>query len=195
MEEAAGAAGAEFATTWISAGPLGGGHPPFDAPAGGELRSGDLVIAGVQLIRDNHWGHAIRAGVVGDPSDEQRRLYGVVDDAREAVLDRARPGVELSELHSAVQSVYREAGHGNSFRSLHGLGLQYGGPPEFPQPGSEPDPSALSTELEPGMVFEIHPNVWGGSDGDRFAAVGDAVAITERGARRLTNADRELYRY
>jgi len=193
MEDTAKRAGTEFATTWLAAGPLGGEHPYFEpARTRGDFEEGELFTVGLQVILNNYWGHSIRMGTVGDPSDKQRRLFSIVREAQRAVLDIAEPGVELSTLAASIQAVYDQHGYENSFRSLHGLGLRYGGPPDFPQPDEEFDPATATEELVPGMVFELHPNIWGGTDDDCFAALGDMFSVTEDGVQRLTEFPRDM---
>ncbi|MDY6817732.1 MAG: M24 family metallopeptidase [Halobacteriales archaeon] len=186
--------GTEFVTTWLASGPRGGTYPAFEPDPGGRaIADGDLVVIGIQLLNDNHWGHAIRAGVVGEPTRDQQALYQVVDEVRQTVFERARPGVDIADLHDTVQSIYADAGYEPCFRTLHGLGLQYGGPPAFPQSG--PEASVPSLELQPGMVFEIHPNIWAGPDGAEFIAVGDMAVVTDTGIERLTTAPEALARW
>jgi Xaa-Pro aminopeptidase len=196
MEHTAKLAGAEFATTWLSSGPRGGTEQwmePRQTP--GTFQEGELFAAGVQVVHDDYWGHSIRMGTLGDPTPEQRGIFEVVTEAQQVIVKNAAPGVELSELYAAVQSVYESHGYGNGFRSLHGLGLRYGGPPKFPRQGSDFDRSALSMELEAGMVFEAHPNIWAGPSGDVTGALGDMVVVTEDGSEYMTTFPRELSVY
>ena len=193
MENTAKKAGAEFATTWVASGPLGGEYPHFDPHRlRGKFEQGDMFTVGLQIIQDNYWGHSIRMGTVGEPSDEQRRVYESVREAQQTVMERAEPGVTVSELYASIQSVYQDYGYENSFRSLHGLGLRYGGPPQFPHPDGRPNPTEMSRELEPGMVFELHPNIWGGQNQDGFAALGDMVVVTDDGVELMTEFPREM---
>ncbi|MFB6299984.1 MAG: M24 family metallopeptidase [Halobacteriales archaeon] len=194
LEAIAHGRGTEFVTTWIASGPRGGTYPAFEpVPDGASINDGDLVVVGIQLLNDNHWGHAIRTGVVGEPTSEQQALYDAVNQVRQVVLDTAAPGVDIADLHATVQSLYADAGYESCFRSLHGLGLRYGGPPAFPQSGG--NGSIPSMDLHPGMVFEIHPNVWAGPDGAAFMAVGDMAVVTETGTERLTKAPQGLARW
>jgi len=183
LETVARSAGAEFANVWISSGPLGGEIPEFERRDGSSsLETGDLVVCGIHAVVDNHWGHAIRPVSIGSPTARHRELFDVVDGARDVVLDKAVPGTEVSDLYTEVQDVYESAGYQGSFRSVHGLGVRYGGPPRFPQPGSG-STDTMGT-LESGMVFELHPNVRDTED-DGFCAMGDAVLVTDNGAELL----------
>jgi len=193
MEHTAKRTGAEFATTWLSSGARGGREQwmePRRTP--GTFQEGELFVAGVQVVHDDYWGHSIRMGTLGDSTPEQQEIFDVVTEAQSVIVDNAAPGVELFELYDAVQSVYESHGYGNGFRSLHGLGLRYGGPPKFPRQGSDFDRSALSMELEAGMVFEAHPNIWAGPAGDVTGALGDMVVVTENGSEFMTEFSREL---
>lgn len=179
LELVARSAGAEFANVWISSSSLDGGVPIFNRqPNSPSFESGDLVVCGIHVIVDNYWGHAIRPVTIGEPTERHRDLFNLLDRVREVVLDGTEPGTAISDLYSDVQKVYKAAGYQSSFRTIHGLGLRYGGPPYFPQPGMNPD-GAHGT-LETGMVFELHPNVRDIDDG-ALCAIGDAILVTEEG--------------
>jgi Xaa-Pro aminopeptidase len=80
------------------------------------------------------------------------------------------------------------------FRGGHALGYSYEDPigsAEFPQPY---DPSAKTPIepriVEPGMLFEIHPNLF--IEGVAGASIGDMVLVTEQGPEFLTKHPRIL---
>jgi len=205
MQHTARKMGAQFATTWLSAGPRGGSGMWMEPHrADGEFKHGDMFCTGVQLIYNDYWAHSIRMGTIGDPTDEQREIYDATIEAQEAILEHAEPGVEVSEVSEAFESVYNKYGYESSSRSMHGLGLRYGGPPqvprdkkqreegELPVSGSEYSQSELSRKLKEGMVFEAHPNVSKGPSDDLKGMIGDMVLVTEDGAEIITKFPREL---
>jgi D-alanyl-D-alanine dipeptidase len=80
--------------------------------------------------------------------------------------------------------VITAAGYGDRFvhRTGHGIGLEVHEPPYIVE-GDE-------TPLEPGMTFSDEPGIYlAGRFGVRIE---DQVAVTDRGAERLNEADREL---
>ena len=199
MEHTARHEGCEYCITWLSVAPRAD-YPRFykeeciRAP-----QEGDQVIPGIYLTYDGHWGHAIRTGTVGKPTDDHRKIYDITREMYEAALDRLRPGEDLYEVNEAMDRVlhkyYKEDEVGRS-RAGHGLGYSYEDPLvslAFPHPweaGKKPEGSPNAIELKPGMLMEIHPNVF--VEGVAGAMVGDMVAVTDSGYEILNEFPRDL---
>jgi Xaa-Pro aminopeptidase len=188
MEYTARHEGCEYCITWLSVAPRAD-YPRFykeeciRAP-----QEGDQVIPGIYLTYDGHWGHAIRTGTVGKPTDDHRKIHDITREMYEAALERLRPGEDLYEVNvamdRALHKYYKEDEVGRS-RAGHGLGYSYEDPLvslAFPHPweaGSKPEGSPNTIEIKPGMLMEIHPNVF--VPGVAGAMIGDMVAVTDSG--------------
>jgi Xaa-Pro aminopeptidase len=123
-------------------------------------------------------------GVVGQPSPEQRRIFGLVKEAQAAGIAAVRPGVKASGVDAAARRVIDAAGYGRNFGhgTGHGIGLAVHEAPGVNTSGT--------VVLEPGMVITVEPGIylpgWGG------VRLEDMVLVTESGAELLTRTSKEL---
>ena len=199
MERTARHEGCEYCITWLTIGARAD-YPRFykeeclRAP-----QVGDQVIPGIYLTYDGHWGHAIRTGTMGPPTDDHRKIYDICREMHDAALDKLKPGEDLFEVNAAMdRALYKHYSEDEVDRSRagHGLGYSYEDPVvslAFPHPwdvksGPAERPNAI--ELKPGMLMEIHPNVF--VPGVAGAMIGDVVAVTDTGYEILTEFPREL---
>jgi len=90
----------------------------------------------------------------GTPDPRWSEAAGIVDEAVEAALAAAKPGVPAHTVDAAARGVIEAAGYGAAFihRTGHGLGLDIHEPPYIT--------STSNTVLEPGMVFSIEPGIY-----------------------------------
>jgi len=202
MEHTARYEGAEYCITWLSIGPRVD-YPRFYKEECVRVpQEGDTVMPGIYLTYDGHWGHAIRTGVLGKPSDDQQKLYDIAREMEETGLSKLRPGDNLYEVNDSMLRVllkhYKE-GEVEYSRPGHGLGYSYEDPVvsvAFPQPWDVKQPpkeKPQPIELKPGMLMELHPNLF--VPGVGGAMIGDVVAVTETGYEILTEYPRDLIRW
>ncbi|HSJ51294.1 MAG TPA: Xaa-Pro peptidase family protein [Actinomycetota bacterium] len=152
--------------------------------------SGERVIAPTDAVVMDFGGRAsgyhsdiTRTVFVGEPDEEQRRVYDVVRAAQQAAFEAVRPGVEAQDVDRAARAVIEQAGFGDRFlhRTGHGIGLEVHEPPYIVE-GNE-------TPLEAGMTFSDEPGIYlAGRFGVRIE---DQVVVTVAGAERLNVATRE----
>jgi len=202
MEYTARYEGAEYCLSWLTVSPHADYSRFFKEENTRVPQEGDTVMPGIYLTYDGHWGHAIRTGVVGKPNPDQQKTYDIVREMYENFLEKLKPGEDLNEAVSAVDSTvykyYREE-EVNRARPGHGLGFSYEDPlvtGAFFHPWEfkhRPAPGANRIELKPGMLMELHPNLF--VPGKAGAMIGDMVAITETGYEILTEYPRDLIIY
>jgi Xaa-Pro aminopeptidase len=199
MERTARYAGCEYCMTWMTVMPKADYSRFFKDECSRVPQVGDQVFAGIYLIYEGHWGHAIRGGTFGSPSDEQRRTYGIALEMENAMLEKLVPGGDLNEVHAAAERVLLDHyGERTSkifrFRHGHALGLSYEDPAAslaFPQMyDSLSGQRAAPVEVMSGMLFEFHPNLF--VPDIAGAVVGDMVAVTPHGPRILNVYPRNL---
>ena len=188
MEYTARHEGCEYCITWLTVAPRADYPRFYKEECVRAPQEGDQVIPGIYLTYDGHWGHAIRTGTVGKATDDHRKIYDITREMYEAALDNLRPGEDLYEVNlamdRALHKYYEEDQVGRS-RAGHGLGYSYEDPLvslAFPHPweaGNRPEGSPNTIELKPGMLMEIHPNVF--VPGVAGAMIGDMVAVTDSG--------------
>ncbi|MEM5500378.1 M24 family metallopeptidase [Ahrensia kielensis] len=193
LEELARQQGAEYCRTWLTL-QQQADHPrywPEETEKPAEL--GDQMLFGVALTVDGHWAHGLRMGHIGPVPTSIAQLHVQVTQALDLGISKLRPGSSVSEavkvMATAIPNPIGNAkGHTtNCFRAGHGLGLTYEEPGltgAFPQTfGAYPENAPVETGpvLEPGMVLELHPNLF--VDGIGGAALGQMIEVTQTGAK------------
>ena len=148
------------------------------------IEKGDVVVF--------DWGGSIggynsdvtRTVVVGEPTEEFRKVYDIVKRANQATFEAVKPGVPLEDLDAAARDLITAEGYGDYFihRVGHGLGLDVHEEPYLVAGNTDP--------LEPGMSFSDEPGIY--IPGNFGVRIEDTVVCTEEGARRLNEATREL---
>jgi Xaa-Pro dipeptidase len=181
---------------------------------GGGLGSADGVKAGYrgQIGRRSSWAHAIahniefrpgdvlvtetgapvwgynaeleRALVIGEPTDEMRRLFDHTVAAQQVAFDALRPGVTCADVDGAVMRYFEENDLLSYWRQHtgHAIGLRNHEAP-FLDVGDE-------TTVQPGMVFTIEPGVYDATIGGFRHS--DTVAVTDDGIEILTDYPRDI---
>ncbi|MCY4726551.1 aminopeptidase P family protein [Nocardioides sp. STR2] len=168
--------------TVVGSGP-NGANPHHEA---GErtIEVGDAVVLDFGGLMYGYGSDTSRTVCVGEPSALVREVHDVVRLAQQAGVDAVRPGVACQEVDRAARTVITDAGYGERFihRTGHGIGTTTHEPPYMIEGEEQP--------LVPGMCFSVEPGVYlAGQFGVRIE---DIVTVTETGAKRLNNTDREL---
>ncbi|HSR12889.1 MAG TPA: Xaa-Pro peptidase family protein [Thermodesulfobacteriota bacterium] len=205
VEHTAKYAGCEHASTFLAVAPVVDRARYYKRENSRVPQEGDQVLLAVFLTYEGHWGHAIRVGTLGEPNAAQRRAFNIALEMEEAALGILKPGIDANELWKASAKVlaryYPDGGDPSWFwlRSGHGIGLDYSDPVlteifRFPyELGKEKEARGPSLPLQPGMLLELHPNVF--LPNEAVGAIGDMVLVTETGYEILNRFPRELIRW
>jgi Xaa-Pro dipeptidase len=145
------------------------------------LVEGTPIIFDGGCRADGYTSDMTRTVVLGQPSDEIRRIFDIVLQAQTAALKVARPGVTMSAVDGAARKVISDAGYGPDFRYFshrlgHGIGLDM----------HEWDYLVRGNQhvLEPGMTFSDEPGIY---LPDQFGVrLEDILYVTEDGAALMT---------
>lgn len=194
--------GAEYCDMWLTASPNAQREFMFKIDMQRVPQKGDQILFGVSLMIDGHWGHAVRAGHMGEPGPRHRFYYDVVRQIYDKALRELRPGKDMAELNQDMEDTleqyvpdFSDTETYSRFRYAHGLGLSYEDSivtASFPQPyiaGGRAQPLIA----EPGMLLEIHPNIFHVSEGG--CALGNMILVTQDGCEALTTHKLGLARY
>ncbi|MEV7156483.1 aminopeptidase P family protein [Streptomyces misionensis] len=148
------------------------------------IRRGDMVVLDFGGLKDGYGSDTTRTVHVGEPTEEERRVHGVVRAAQEAGCQAVRPGVACQEVDRAARAVITDAGYGEYFihRTGHGIGVTTHEPPYMIEGEELP--------LVPGMCFSVEPGIY--LPGRFGVRIEDIVTVTEDGGRRLNNTTREM---
>jgi Xaa-Pro aminopeptidase len=206
LEHAAKIEGAEYASSFMSIGPVAD-RPRYAKRECTRIPSnGDQVLLALFVFMDGHWGHSIRTGFIGKPGKTQQRVHDIVHEMQDAALEQMVPGHLLENVWKASETVLDRYYPGAReldwywLKTGHSLGLDYSDPilsSVFPTPAAmRKDANPQGTEkgaciqIMPGMLFELHPNIF--LPGEATSAIGDMVLVTETGHEILTRFPRGL---
>lgn len=167
----------------LIAGPTSALPHPLDSNR--PIEKGDVIISwsGGGTF-GGHSSELERTMILGTPSPEQRRLFGIMLEAQDIAFDTIRPGIPCSAVDQAVYDYAEKAGvlHMRRHHTGHGRGYQGHEMPFF----DRGDP----TILRPGMVMSVEPGFYApGIGGFRHS---DTIVVTKTGCEVLTNYPRDL---
>jgi len=134
-------------------------------------RSGEVLIAGIGAKVGGYHAESGATFVVGEPSEEVRRVLEAVDACGSAAQAALRPGRQAYEVNEAAMEVLRTAGLADHIRHRigHGMGVD-GHEAPWLAPG---DPTVLRAN----MVYSCEPGVYRpGRDGYRTI---DTLIVTD----------------
>jgi Xaa-Pro aminopeptidase len=168
--------------TVVGSGP-NGANPHHDVGAR-VIEEGDMVVLDFGGLLDGYHSDTTRTVHVGEPTEQEREVHAIVQEAQQAAFEAVRPGVECQEVDRVARGVIDDAGYGEHFihRTGHGIGLSTHEPPYIVEGETQ--------RLEPGMCFSIEPGIY--LPGQFGVRIEDIVAVTEDGGRRLNSTPREL---
>ncbi len=136
------------------------GTNPDAKPGHDRLAPGDAFFADIYTPIGGYFADTTRCFVVGQPTDRQREVHGVLEAALAAGEAALQPGARACDVYAAVRTVIESAGFGDYFphHAGHAFGI-------FPQER----PFLIPAEpmvLEPGMTATLEPGIyipgWGG---------------------------------
>jgi len=120
------------------------------------LEDGDIVNVDVSTIYNGYFSDSSRMFLIGNVSEEARRLVEITEESLQIGLQEVRPWKRLGDMGAAVHDFIRKNGY-SVVREIggHGIGLEF---------HEEPWVSYVSEKgtemlLVPGMVFTIEPMV------------------------------------
>lgn len=145
------------------------------------LSRGELALIHCNSYVDGFWSDITRTFVIGQPDEQQRRMYDAIFAARQAALETIRPGVAAADVDRAVRQVMSDRGFGDAFKTPSGHGIGFAAIDHNAAPQIHPESRDV---LKTGMVFNIEPGIYVKNVcGMRHC---DVVAVSERGAEVLT---------
>lgn len=144
-----------------------------------KIKKSDLVVVDFGVIYKGCRSDMTRTVIVGKISQKMRKLYNTVKKAHRMGIEKARPGLKISDFVSLIHGYMRKKGMGKYIlHSLgHGLGKKIHEAPKL----SEKNKGTFKTN----MVLTIEPGLY--AKGLGGARIEDAVLITKTGARVLAS--------
>lgn len=169
---------------WI-VGSGGNGAFPHHQTGDRPLAEGDAVVIDIGGRKAGFPSDITRMAVIGSPPDGYLPVHSIVEQAVQAALNAARPGILAKDVDAAARRVIEEAGYGEFFvhRTGHGMGIDGHEPPYIT--------ARSETLLEEGMVFSIEPGIYlPGRFGVRLEEI---VILRDNGPEILSRLPRDLF--
>ncbi len=137
----------------IAAGPNGAN--PHAQPGEYVVKKGDMIVMDYGAGYHDYHSDMTRTVCVGEPSDEQRRVYDVVREAHEACAAAVKPGCIGADIHNLAVQVITDAGYGDYFKHGlgHGVGVEIHENPNFGRRWDRPVPEGSVVTIEPGIYL------------------------------------------
>ncbi|MDY6023920.1 MAG: type I methionyl aminopeptidase [Candidatus Borkfalkiaceae bacterium] len=162
------------------------------------IRNGQIVSIDVGVVLNGWQGDAARTFMVGDVSEEKKKLVNVTQECFFKAVENLKDGTPLGDIGYAVQT-HAESNGFSVVRALvgHGIGREMHEDPSVPNYGRK----GTGIRLKKGMVIAIEPMInagvyqvdfmsdgWGVKTRDRkpSAHYENTVAITADGVEILT---------
>ena len=157
---------------------------PHGVASDKKLEKGDFITMDFGTFYKGYCSDMTRTVVLGEVSDKQRKIYNIVLEAHNEVIDKIKPGMSGKEVDAIARDIIKDAGYKDNFgHGLgHGIGVEVH---EGPRASYKSD-----NVIKEGMVVTDEPGIyipdWGG------VRIEDDLLITEDGCEILNNSPKEL---
>jgi Xaa-Pro aminopeptidase len=143
-----------------------------------KLRNNEALLIDFGCKYGNYCSDITRTIFVGKPTEEFRKVYGIVDRAQKAGVKAVCAGVGCFDVDKVCRDIITEAGYGDKFTHTtgHGLGLEIH---EFPRLSTKSD-----VILKEGMAVTVEPGIY--LYGKFGVRIEDSVLVTKTGCKILT---------
>ena len=162
------------------------------------IKDGDIVSIDLVVYKDGFNGDAARTFIVGNASEEAKKLVDITKQAFFEGIKYAVKGNRIGDISNAIGNFVEKNGY-NVVREFqgHGIGREMHEDPGIPNYGK----AGRGTKLEPGMTLAIEPMVIAGNrnicvdydgwtiltqDGSLAAHYENTILITEKEPEILT---------
>lgn len=144
----------------------------------------DLVILDYGCLYKGYCSDTSRTVFIGEPTEEQRKVYEIVLRANTEAEEAAKEGATAEEIDRVARGVIKDAGYGQYFinRTGHGIGIEVHESPFIKEGNKE--------VLKTGMAFSIEPGIY--IPGKFGMRVEDIVVIAGNEAKVLNKSNKEL---
>ncbi|MDR1409369.1 MAG: aminopeptidase P family protein [Oscillospiraceae bacterium] len=131
------------------------GSLPHGVPSARTLHNGDLLTLDFGAVVNGYHSDMTRTFAVGEPGEEQRKVYALVLAAQEAGICAIRPGTACKDVDAAVRAVFDAAGMGAYFvhSTGHGVGLEIHEAPTLSKNSDDILREGMVVTVEPGLYL------------------------------------------
>ena len=131
------------------------GANPHARPGDTRVAEGDMIVIDFGALYREYHADMTRTVCVGEPGEEQRRVYDIVKLAHETCAAAIKPGVIGKDIHQMAVDIITQAGYGECFgHGLgHGVGLEIHEKPNLNRLYDQPLPEGSVVTDEPGIYL------------------------------------------
>lgn len=153
---------------------------PHHIPGQTRLKPNSPVLFDVGCRVGAYRSDLTRSFYFGKMTSIYRRIFGVVEAAQRAGIEKVRPGATGGEVDAATRGVIVKAGHGRTFvhSTGHGVGIDIHEPPWIRPKSSD----VLATN----MILTVEPGIY--LTGRFGVRIEDTLRVTPEGHERLTKS-------
>ncbi len=160
------------------------GSMPHAVPGNKKVQIGELITMDFGCKYKGYCSDMTRTIMLGEPNDEQRKIYNVVLEAQLKALDFIRAGVKGKDVDKVARDTISEYGYGKYFG--HGLGHSVG---LFIHEGPNLSPREERI-IQENMIETIEPGIY--VPGFGGVRIEDMVLVTKNGCENLAKSKKEL---
>ena len=160
------------------------GALPHAEPGDRIIDAGEIVVFDMGAQFDGYCSDCTRTFAAGEPGEEAREVYELVQRAQAAALEAVRGGESAKDVDAVAREMISDAGHGDRFgHGLgHGVGLEVHEAPRLASTSDDELSANETVTVEPGVYI---PGKFG-------VRIEDLVVVTEEGHRNLSGRPKEL---
>lgn len=138
------------------------------------ISRGDSGILDISPRVDGYWGDCSNVTVFGtEPDANQKKFFGIVIEAFDAVLELLKPGIRCFEIYNIIESIYSKYGFKIPHYCGHQIGVSVNEQPRFVPFEKSP--------VKSGMVFCLEIGLYEGKGGSTGARCEKMILITDDG--------------
>jgi Xaa-Pro aminopeptidase len=159
-------------------------NQPHGVPSDKPIANGDLVVLDFGAVINGYCGDMTRTVAVGEASDAQRNIYGIVLRAQEAAIAAVREGAHCADVDRAAREIIAQAGYGAYYEhgTGHGVGKNVHENPRINAKSKHILLEDMPVTIEPGIYLP-----------DKFGVrIEDLVIVTKFGSVNLTKSEKKL---
>ena len=160
------------------------GSLPHAVPGEYRVRKGDMITMDFGARFGNYCADMTRTVALGQPSDEMRKVYGIVLEAQKMSQDAVCAGKNCFDIDAIARNhIYQSGYEGRFGHGLgHGVGIDIHESPRFS--------TGCHDILQVGQVMTVEPGIY--LPGVGGVRIENSVAVEENGCEVLTTPSREL---
>ena len=143
-----------------------------------------MIVIDFGCMVDGYCSDMTRTLSVGEPGDDQKKMWEQVIESQRLGREYAQPGVTAGSVDDQCRNYLNDQGVGKYFAhgTGHGVGLDIH---EAPRVGG-----GVEDVLEPGYIVTVEPGIY--IEGKAGVRIEDTLCITSNGAEVLTTFPKEL---